>query len=85
MVQVSFQQIVSPVMPVEAISLTQKGLSQTDLKSFLANYNSDHEAAIATQVSNGAGPMPSFKGALTSSEITEVTTYVESMSSKGWC
>ncbi len=62
----------------------ERTLQQADLKSFLANYNSDHEGAIVTQVTNGAGPMPSFKDVLTPSEITEVASFVESMSSKGW-
>ena len=62
----------------------ERTLLQADLKSFLANYNSDHEAAIVAQVTNGAGPMPSFKDVLTPSEISEVAAYVESMSSKGW-
>ena len=62
----------------------ERTLQQADLKSFLANYNSDHEGAIVAQVTNGAGPMPSFKDVLTPSEITEVAAYVESMSSKGW-
>ncbi len=62
----------------------ERTLSQADLKSFLANYSSDHEGAIVAQVTNGAGPMPSFKDVLTPSEISEVASYVESQSSKGW-
>ena len=62
----------------------ERTLSQSDLKSFLANYNSDHEAAIIAQVTNGKNAMPSFDGVLTPSEISEVAAYVESMSSKGW-
>ena len=62
----------------------ERTLSQTDLKSFLANYDSDHEAAIVAQVTNGKNAMPSFNGVLTSSEISEVAAYVESQSSKGW-
>ena len=59
-------------------------LQQEDLKSFLANYTTDGEAAIVAQVTNGKSPMPSFNGVLTSSEISEVASYVESMSLKGW-
>ncbi len=62
----------------------ERTLSQADLSSFLANYNSDHEAAIATQVTNGKNAMPSFDGVLSASEISDVAAYVESMSSKGW-
>ncbi len=62
----------------------ERTLSQADLSSFLANYNSDHEAAIAAQVTSGKNAMPSFDGVLTPSEISEVAAYVESMSSKGW-
>ena len=62
----------------------ERTLSQSDLKSFLTNYNSDHEAAIVAQVTNGKAPMPSFTGVLTPSEISEVAAYVESMSSNGW-
>ena len=59
----------------------ERTLQQADLKSFLANYN---QGVILAQVTNGAGPMPSFKDVLSPSEITEVAAYVESMSSKGW-
>ncbi|WP_320674015.1 c-type cytochrome [Prochlorococcus sp. MIT 1341] len=62
----------------------ERTLSQADLKSFLANYESDHEAAIVAQVTNGKNAMPSFNGVLTASEISEVAAYVESQSSKGW-
>ena len=62
----------------------ERTLSQADLGNFLANYSSDHEAAIVAQVTNGKNAMPSFTGVLTSSEISEVAAYVESMSSKGW-
>ena len=62
----------------------ERTLSQADLASFLANYDSDHEAAIVAQVTNGKNAMPSFNGVLTSSEISEVAAYVESQSSKGW-
>ena len=62
----------------------ERTLSQADLKSFLANYNSDHEAAIVAQVTNGKNAMPSFNGVLSDSEISEVAAYVESMSSNGW-
>ena len=62
----------------------ERTLSQSDLKSFLTNYNSDHEAAIVAQVTNGKAPMPSFTGVLSPTEITEVAAYVESMSSNGW-
>ena len=62
----------------------ERTLSQADLKAYLANYNSDHESAIATQIKNGMGPMPSFEGVLTPSEISDVAAYVESMSTNGW-
>ncbi len=62
----------------------ERTLSQADLSSFLANYNSDHEAAIVAQVTNGKNAMPSFTGVLTPSEIGEVAAYVEAQSSKGW-
>ena len=62
----------------------ERTLSQADLNSYLANYSSDHESAIATQVKNGMGPMPSFEGVLSASEISDVAAYVESMSTNGW-
>ena len=62
----------------------ERTLSQSDLKSFLTNYSSDHEGAIIAQVTNGKAPMPSFTGVLTPTEISEVAAYVESMSSNGW-
>ena len=62
----------------------ERTLSQADLKSFLASYDSDHEGAIIAQVTNGKGPMPSFAGVLTSAEINEVAAYVEAQSSNGW-
>ena len=62
----------------------ERTLSQADLKAYLANYGAGHESAIVTQVTNGMGPMPAFKDVLSSSEISEVAAYVESMSSNGW-
>ena len=62
----------------------ERTLQQSDLKEFLKNYGSGHEAAIAAQITNGAGPMPGFQDVLTTAQISEVAAYVEAQSSNGW-
>jgi cytochrome c6 len=55
-------------------------LKMTDLQ---AN-KIDAVGAIVTQVTNGKGPMPSFKDRLTPAEIADVSAYVLSRAEKGW-
>ena len=62
----------------------QRTLQQDDLKSYLANYNEGHEDAIAYQVTNGKNGMPAFGGKLSSDDIADVASYVESQSINGW-
>jgi cytochrome c6 len=62
----------------------ERTLKAEALESYLANYSSGHEAAIATQVTNGKNAMPAFGGKLSDSDIADVAAYVEEMASKGW-
>lgn len=62
----------------------ERTLKQEALEAYLANYNSDHEAAIIYQVTNGKNAMPAFGGKLSESDIANVAAYVEEQSSKGW-
>jgi cytochrome c6 len=62
----------------------ERTLKAEALEAYLANYASDHEAAIATQVTNGKNAMPAFLGKLTEADIADVAAYVEEQASKGW-
>ncbi len=62
----------------------ERTLKADALEAYLANYSSDHEAAIVTQVTNGKNAMPAFTGKLTEGDIADVAAYVEEMASKGW-
>jgi cytochrome c6 len=62
----------------------ERTLKQDALEAYLANYSSDHEAAIAYQVTNGKNAMPAFGGKLSEGDIADVAAYVEDMASKGW-
>ena len=62
----------------------ERTLKKEALESYLANYSSVHEAAIAYQVTNGKNAMPAFGGKLSAGDIADVAAYVESMSQKGW-
>lgn len=57
-----------------------KTLSQKDLEK---NGKNTLEAII-TQVTNGAGPMPSFKSRLSAEQIEDVATYVLGKAESGW-
>jgi mono/diheme cytochrome c family protein len=41
------------------------------------------KATVVRQVNNGGGPMPAFKGKLSSGQINAVSTYVSSVAGKG--
>jgi mono/diheme cytochrome c family protein len=41
------------------------------------------KATVVRQVNNGGGPMPAFKGKLSTAEINAVSTYVSSVAGKG--
>ena len=41
------------------------------------------KATVVRQVDNGGGPMPSFKGTLSTTQINAVATYVSSVAGKG--
>lgn len=62
----------------------ERTLKAEALEAYLANYSSDHEAAIGYQVTNGKNAMPAFLGKLTDADIADVAAYVEEMASKGW-
>ena len=62
----------------------ERTLKADALASYLANYDADHEAAIAYQVTNGKNAMPAFGGKLSDGDIADVAAYVEDMASKGW-
>ena len=62
----------------------ERTLKAEALSAYLANYDADHEAAIAHQVSNGKNAMPAFLGKLNDTDIADVAAYVEDMASKGW-
>jgi cytochrome c6 len=62
----------------------ERTLKQDALEAYLANYGSDHESAIAYQVTNGKNAMPAFGGKLSDGDIADVAAYVEEMASKGW-
>jgi cytochrome c6 len=44
----------------------------------------DSVAAITTQITNGKGAMPSFKGRLAADQIADVAAYVLAQAEKGW-
>ena len=55
------------------------------LEAYLADYATDHVAAITAQVTKGKAAMPSFLGKLTESDIADVAAYVEDMAAtKSW-
>jgi Cytochrome c, mono- and diheme variants len=62
----------------------ERTLKQDALEAYLANYGSDHESAIAYQVTNGKNAMPAFGGKLSEGDIADVAAYVEDMAAKGW-
>lgn len=62
----------------------ERTLKQDALQAYLADYSSDHESAIAYQVTNGKNAMPAFGGKLSDADIADVAAYVEDMASKGW-
>jgi mono/diheme cytochrome c family protein len=41
------------------------------------------KATVVTQVNNGGGPMPAFKGKLTAAQINAVSTYVSTVAGQG--
>lgn len=50
----------------------------------LEKYGMNSLEAIANQVLNGKGAMPSFKGRLQPAQIEDVATYVLDQAGKGW-
>lgn len=58
----------------------QKTLQKEDLEKF----NKYSLEAIKTQVTNGAGAMPAFKGRLSDAQIENVAAYVLEQADKGW-
>ncbi|MCT0212979.1 MULTISPECIES: c-type cytochrome [unclassified Synechococcus] len=62
----------------------ERTLKQDALEAYLADYSTDHEAAIAMQVTKGKNAMPAFLGKLTEADISDVAAYVEEMAGKGW-
>jgi cytochrome c6 len=62
----------------------ERTLKAEALQTYLADYDSGHEAAIAMQVTKGKNAMPAFLGKLTDADIADVAAYVEEMAVKGW-
>lgn len=62
----------------------ERTLKAEALEAYLANYSSDHESAIAYQVTNGKNAMPAFGGKLSETDIADVASYIEEMAAKGW-
>jgi cytochrome c6 len=58
--------------------------SKTLNKADLDTYGMASLDAIATQVTNGKPPMPSFKGRLSDADIQDVAAYVLAQAEKGW-
>lgn len=58
--------------------------AKTLSKADLAKYNMNSIEAIVTQVTNGKGAMPSFRGRLNAAQIEDVATYVLEKSEQGW-
>ena len=58
--------------------------AKTLKKDDLDKYGKNSIEAITTQVNNGAGAMPAFKGRFTDAQIDDVATYVLSQAEKGW-
>jgi len=58
--------------------------AKTLKKEALAQYVMNSSDAIVTQVTNGKGAMPKFKGRLTDDQIQSVAAYVLAQSEKGW-
>ena len=53
-------------------------------KADLEKYGMYSVEAITTQVTNGKGAMPSFKGRLKSEQIADVASYVLSQADQDW-
>jgi len=53
-------------------------------KEALAKYAMNSIEAITTQVTNGKGAMPAFRGRLSAEQINNVAAYVLDKSEKGW-
>ncbi|MGK7929290.1 MAG: cytochrome c6 PetJ [Spirulina sp.] len=66
------------------IVMAPKTLQKSALEQYLAGFNEDSLGAIITQVTNGKGAMPSFKGRLNDAQIEDVATYVLEQAEKGW-
>ena len=66
------------------VVMAQKTLKPDALEKYLKGYTEDPIAAITTQVTNGKGAMPAFKGRLTDDQIADVAAYVADQATKGW-
>jgi cytochrome c6 len=58
--------------------------AKTLKKSDLEKYSMASLDAIKTQVTNGKGAMPAFKGRLTDAQIEDIAAYVLEQADKGW-
>ncbi len=58
--------------------------TKTLQKADLEKWEMYDAAAIVTQVTNGKGAMPAFKGKLDSAQIDNVTAYVLAQADNGW-
>ncbi|MEQ9667813.1 cytochrome c6 PetJ [Coleofasciculus sp. G2-EDA-02] len=58
--------------------------NKTLKKDALEKYGMDSMEAIVTQVTNGKGAMPAFRGRLQADDIDNVAAYVLKQAEKGW-
>jgi cytochrome c6 len=58
--------------------------AKTLQKADLEKYEMYDASKIITQVTNGKGAMPSFKGQLSDADIADVAAYVLAQADKGW-
>ena len=65
--------------------VSSQTLKQEALEQYLFNYGTEHNVdAIAYQVANGRGAMPSFQGRISDKAIADVAAYVKAQSESGW-
>ncbi|ESA33512.1 cytochrome c6 [Leptolyngbya sp. Heron Island J] len=65
--------------------ISSQTLKQEALEQYLFNYGTEHNVdAIAYQVANGRGAMPSFQGRISDKAIADVAAYVKAQSESGW-
>ncbi len=66
------------------VVMASKTLKKAALAKYLKGFSNGAEAAIVTQVTNGKGAMPAFRGRLNPNQIDDVAAYVLAQAEKGW-